>query len=185
VPESPSADTQDVETERLQLVSLSPETLELLLEGRVTDADALTGLRFPVSWPEQESWLLRYRLEQMQRDPSARPWLLRAVVLRDPPGTVIGHINFHEPPKEGAAEIGYTIEPEYRRRGYAIEAIRAMFDWARERGTRRFIASVAPTNDASLALVSRLGFVQTGVQWDELDGEELVFERGAAAASPG
>lgn len=24
--------------------------------------------------------------------------------------------------------------------------------------------------------ISKLGFVQTGVQWDERDGEELVFE---------
>lgn len=28
----------------------------------------------------------------------------------------------------------------------------------------------------SLVLISKLGFVQTGVQWDERDGEELVFE---------
>jgi ribosomal-protein-alanine N-acetyltransferase len=35
---------------------------------------------------------------------------------------------------------------------------------------------VAPSNDRSLAVVGRLGFRQTGVRWDELDGEELVFE---------
>jgi RimJ/RimL family protein N-acetyltransferase len=179
----PVVDTPSIETPRLELVSLSPETLELLLESKVPEANAQTGLHFPPSWPEQESWLMRYRLEQMQRDPSARPWLLRAVVLRDPPGTVIGHINFHEPPKEDAVEIGYTIEEKHRRRGYAIESIRAMFEWARDRGVRRFIASVAPTNAPSLALVARLGFVQTGVQWDELDGEELVFELGAAASA--
>jgi RimJ/RimL family protein N-acetyltransferase len=50
-------------------------------------------------------------------------------------------------------------------------------DWAHEeKGIGRFIASVAPTNDPSLAIVRKLGFVQTGEQWDEEDGLELVFE---------
>jgi RimJ/RimL family protein N-acetyltransferase len=37
-------------------------------------------------------------------------------------------------------------------------------------------ASVAPANLASLAVVRKVGFVQTGVQMDEIDGQELVFE---------
>jgi RimJ/RimL family protein N-acetyltransferase len=50
-------------------------------------------------------------------------------------------------------------------------------DWAHAlHGVRRFIASVAPDNEPSLAIVRKLGFVQTGKQWDEEDGEELVFE---------
>jgi RimJ/RimL family protein N-acetyltransferase len=40
----------------------------------------------------------------------------------------------------------------------------------------RFIASVSPTNEPSLRLIANLGFVRTGEQWDELDGEEYVFE---------
>jgi RimJ/RimL family protein N-acetyltransferase len=35
---------------------------------------------------------------------------------------------------------------------------------------------VAPSNPPSLAVVRKVGFVQTGVQMDEIDGEELVFE---------
>jgi RimJ/RimL family protein N-acetyltransferase len=37
-------------------------------------------------------------------------------------------------------------------------------------------ASVAPANLASLAVVHKVGFVQAGVQMDEIDGEQLVFE---------
>ena len=52
-----------------------------------------------------------------------------------------------------------------------------MFDWAsHEHAVRWFIASVSPTNEPSLSLVRKLGFVQTGTQWDEIDGQELVFE---------
>ena len=170
-------DVQPVVTERLEMVSLSPDVLRALLEDRRDEAESASGLTFPGDWPGELSWLFRLRLEQMAKDPSTQPWLLRAIALRGSGGKVVGHINFHEPPVRGAAEIGYTIEPGHRRRGYATEAVLGMFRWAEEEhGVRRFIASVSPTNEPSLALIANLGFVQTGVQWDELDGEELVFE---------
>ena len=50
------------------------------------------------------------------------------------------------------------------------------FDWAAAQGVHRFRASVGPWNQPSLNLVRKLGFVQTGTQMDEVDGEELVFE---------
>jgi [ribosomal protein S5]-alanine N-acetyltransferase len=65
----------------------------------------------------------------------------------------------------------------YRGRGFATEAAFALMDWARrERGINHFVASVAPDNQASLAIGRKLGFVQTGEQWDVEDGLELVFE---------
>jgi len=74
-------------------------------------------------------------------------------------------------------EVGYTLLPEARGNGYAIEAVRAAFDWATAvHGIRRFRASVAPDNERSLNLIGKLGFTQTGEQWDEIDGLELVFE---------
>ena len=96
---------------------------------------------------------------------------------------MIGHIGFHGPPgangpeKAGALEVGYTVFEPFRRQGYATEAVVGILEWARaEHGVRHFVASVGPRNDPSLALVRRLGFRQTGTQWDDEDGEELVFE---------
>ena len=69
------------------------------------------------------------------------------------------------------------MEPGYRRRGVATEAVRSLFDWAaREHGVRRFRAAIAPDNVASLAVVARFGFHAAGVQLDDIDGTELVFE---------
>jgi ribosomal-protein-alanine N-acetyltransferase len=100
-------------------------------------------------------------------------------------GQMVGHAGFHGPPgvngpaKADAVEVGYTVFPEFRGQGFATEAARALLDWAAERhGIRSFIASVAPNNEPSLAIVRKLGFVQTGEQWDEEDGLELVFELG-------
>jgi [ribosomal protein S5]-alanine N-acetyltransferase len=85
----------------------------------------------------------------------------------------------------GKFEVGYTILSNFRRQGFALESVRGLFDWAElEPGTlvlfdpevKAFVASVSPNNLASLVLIAKLGFVQIGRQWDEQDGEELVFE---------
>ena len=114
--------------------------------------------------------------------PADRPWLLRPILLRgaagNGPSQALGYLNFHAAPDErGVAEIGYYLLPEARGHGYAIEAVRAAFDWAtRVHGVRHFRAAVAPDNGPSLSLVGKLGFRQTGDQWDDEDGLELVFE---------
>ena len=96
---------------------------------------------------------------------------------------MIGHAGFHGAPgtngpgKPDALEFGYTVFEEFRGRGYATEAARALMAWAQhEHAIRHFIASVSPGNTASLAIVRKLGFVETGTLWDEEDGEELIFE---------
>jgi [ribosomal protein S5]-alanine N-acetyltransferase len=136
---------------------------------------------FPTGWPDRDTEpFLRLRLEQMRRDPEAQRWLVRALVRRGD-GKMIGHAGFHGPPGTGGlapgkAELGYTVFPSFRGRGYATEAAVALMEWAESQGVQCFVASVAPGNDRSLAIVRKLGFVQTGEQWDEEDGLELVFE---------
>lgn len=163
---------------------MTSAVLEALLAGRREEADELLGARVPADWPSKpDAALLRLRLGQMRNDPAVEPWLLRALVLRTAdPREMVGHAGFHGPPgvngleDPGAVELGYTVFPEHRGRGYATEATRALIVWAQEAGVGRFIASVAPGNAPSLAIVRKLGFVQTGEQWDEEDGLELVFE---------
>jgi [ribosomal protein S5]-alanine N-acetyltransferase len=155
--------------------------MEACLEGRGDVAARLAGVDIPDEWLADTVPLVAMRLQQLRDDPSARRWLLRLVILRRP-RLLVGHVNFHAPPAdEGWVEIGYTVLPEHRRRGYALEASAAMFEWAAEQGVKRFRASVSPSNTASLALVRRMGFRETGVQWDEVDGEELVFEASHSA----
>jgi RimJ/RimL family protein N-acetyltransferase len=178
-----------ISSDRLELILLSPQAMEALVEGRRNDVEHELDAIIPRDWPDQhDAGFLRYRMRQLERAPGTEPWLVRAVILREPVRTMIGHAGFHgQPGVNGkqdpeAVELGYTIFEPHRGRGYATEAARALMDWAAtEKGIRRFIASVAPTNDPSLAIVKKLGFVHTGEQWDEEDGLELVFEldRGA------
>lgn len=171
------AQVPSIAAARLDLVSMSPQFLRAALAGSA-DAANLLGAPLPDAWPDGTAARFQRRLEQLRADPAAQPWLLRAMVLREPVRRVVGYINFHAPPDaRGAVEVGYNVLEGERRRGYAEESVRALFGWAqREHGVTLFIASIAPGNAPSLALARKLGFVQTGVQIDEEDGEELVFE---------
>lgn len=173
-------------SERLELPLLDEGQLAELSAGRSARVAAELRVPVPDEWMSEIRWLAARRLEQVRAFPADRPWLLRAIVLREP-RTMLGFLNFHgRPDPSGVPEIGYTLLPAQRGRGYATEAVRACFDWAaREHGVTRFRASVAPTNEPSLRVVRRLGFVQVGDQWDEEDGLELVFEADWPMASSG
>lgn len=115
----------------------------------------------------------------MREDPRYREWCPYLVVLD---GRMIGHAGYHGPPgvnalkKPEAVEIGYTIEPEFRGRGHATSAASELLRKAEERGVRHFVASSAPDNEPSLAIIRGLGFIQKGEVMDDEDGLELVFE---------
>ena len=174
------ADDRTVRSDRLELVLLTPAQLHAVAAGDASRLAAELDAAIGSEWVDDVRGLAGLRAKQLNERPSDAPWLLRAIV-RDEPGTsreVIGYLNFHGGPSEaGQVELGYTLLPAARGRGYAIEAVRAMLDWAqRVHGVRRFRASVAPDNERSLNLIAKLGFVHTGEQWDPDDGRELVFE---------
>jgi RimJ/RimL family protein N-acetyltransferase len=158
---------------------MSVPFMEALARDDVASAAAEIGATVPGDMPEYLRDFLRYRLTQLAVDPTIRQWLGRAIVVADADGRhVIGSIGFHgAPDDQRRLEIGYKVEPAYRRQGIAREAAAAMFDWAyREHGIRRFVASISPTNEPSLRLAAGFGFEQVGEQMDEIDGLELVFE---------
>ena len=160
--------------------------MDAIREERRRDAAQILGASIPEDWPDDDDRrLLELRRKQLQEEPASAPWLVRAIVDRHQ-RRMVGNIGFHGPPDErGTVEVGYTILPDHRRRGYAEEAIRTLFEWAHAtHGIRRFRASVSPDNEPSLALTRKLGFVQVGVQWDERDGQELVYETSYPLSPP-
>jgi RimJ/RimL family protein N-acetyltransferase len=174
------AEDRSIRSDRLEMVLLSVDQLDRVAAGDATGLAEELGASVEPAWVEEVRWLAGMRAKQVRERPADAPWLLRAIVcdVAGAPREVIGYLNFHAGPNEsGQVEIGYTLLPGARGHGYAIEAVRAMFDWARRvHGIRRFRASVAPDNERSLNLIGKLGFVHTGEQWDPDDGLELVYE---------
>ena len=171
----------EVVSDRLSLVPLSLELMQALQRGDRESAQRMAAYRIPADWPQGMESVLRFRIDIALAQPETLPLLLRAMVLRADPDVVVGRIGFHGPADDtGMLEIGYEVFPPYRRRGYAREAVVAMFRWAQlDPAVLRFRASVSPVNQPSRNLVTGLGFLEVGTQWDEEDGEETLFERDA------
>jgi len=72
-------------------------------------------------------------------------------------GALIGKLGTWKLP-----EIGFLIAPAYWGHGYASEALEVFIERRRELGSGELIADVDPRNLASLRLLRRHGFVETG-----------------------
>jgi len=123
--------TTAISSPRLALVSFSPRAMRAVLDGDFRTAEAEVGAAVPRGLRERLGELFERRLPEVDRDPAVLPWVARAMVLTDELGVrrVVGSVGFHGPPNEaGQVEIGYHVEPGFRRRGFATEAVRALLD---------------------------------------------------------
>jgi ribosomal-protein-alanine N-acetyltransferase len=153
--------------------------LDAFVDGNATRARELVDYAVPADFPNAAAAeVLEIRRMQLAADPARAPWSVRAMVRRDD-RVMIGFVNFHGPPGTNdieaadAAELGWTVFPEHRCKGYATETALRLMDWARaEHGVRRFISSTTPANAPSLRVHEKLGFRRTG---QVVDGE-IIFE---------
>ncbi|WP_439678606.1 GNAT family N-acetyltransferase [Embleya sp. MST-111070] len=163
---------------QIRWVSLTGRPLTCLVAGDLVGARAQTGLVLPEFFvSERARRLWRERFDQVTADPASAPWVARAAV-SEPDGAVVGYAGYHGPPnKDGMVEIGYTVVPEARRRGYARAMLRSLLVRAAEEpGVRVVRVTISPDNVASLATIRGFGFVETGEDIDEKDGLGIIHE---------
>ena len=170
--------TADRPLVRARIVHLDRVTLEALATGDLRTANASSPVPLTPAFVAPEwrgTW--RRRAEQVAVTPADLDWVT-GVVWDDDHLLAVGRAGFHAAPDvEGTAEVGYAIDPAYRRRGYARAALGSMIERAQaDPSVVRVLASVSPDNVASLALIAQFGFVRIGEQWDDEDGLEWVFE---------
>jgi len=72
----------------------------------------------------------------------------------------IGMVNYHHrDARNRRLELGYIIAPKQQRKGFATEALQALFDYcSQELRVHRLEALIHPDNVASTRLAKRLGF---------------------------
>lgn len=176
-----TAPDEEIITGRLILRLLPASALEATINRDRGTLGVLLGCEIPDDW-FGTARLAQMRLDQLNVDPDYLPWSLRAIIVRAT-RELAGYVNFHAPPDSdalgGAApdaiELGYSILPQFRRRGIARETVTTLLRWARLRGAHHAILSISPNNIASLALAQSLGFVKVGEQIDDLDGPEDIY----------
>ena len=156
-----------------QLVQLPLPVMEALNNGELETARTLsTQALTPFLIGEECRFVWEMRIAQINRDPRDKVWVGRLVV-DSRTGTVVGRAGFHGRPDEnGMVEIGYAIDPKWRRQGHARAAVRILLDAAKADPSVRVVrASVRPDNIPSRRLVDGFGFQELG---EQRDGEDLL-----------
>src|SRR5688500_20139768 len=85
-------DVAAIRTPRFELVSMSLPFMQTLLAGDIAAAEAEIGATIPPDLADQLDHFLQFRIADLTVDPSAQPWLGRAIVRTGPDGSrrVIG-----------------------------------------------------------------------------------------------
>ncbi len=158
-------DAGRIRTPRLRLVAATAALLRAELAGPDVLAAAL-GTTVPPHWPP----------ELYDRDAVLHSLAAAEASAHDPPrwgswyvvepsadgqsDTLAGVCGFHGPPTgEGDVEVGYSLLPAFRGRGYATEAVRALASFAfADPAVRRVAAETLPHLGASIRVMERAGF---------------------------
>jgi RimJ/RimL family protein N-acetyltransferase len=181
-------------TDRLELVTFSPDCLRALIAGydefaRTFGRPAASGLRdFVVCDDVSPDFLARLAAATVPD-----PWAFFGfAVVHCSDQLVIGTCGFKGRPAPDDAdiqgesarevrrfvEIGYGIVPEYRCHGFATEAARALVAYAAADGRAKVVrAHTLPESNASTRVLTKCGFNKIGEVIDPDDGLVWRWER--------
>ena len=92
--------------------------------------------------------------------------------------TVIGSCGFHNWVKEHLrAELGYYLHPNYREKGYMIEATEKVLAYGfKKMNLIRIEAFIDPNNGPSIGIMNRFSFKKKGVLRDHYIGSDKVYD---------
>lgn len=176
-----------IQTARLELIPATAPMLHAELRSPA-DLQALLGIAVPASWPPElvDDAVLRAVLEGLEaRAEPAIWWYYYFVRKATPamPAMLIGAGGYKGAPKDGIVEIGYSIQPEYRRQGYALEAAQGLVEHAfAQPEVHRVVAHTLAEPNASTRLLEKIGFRFDGEVVDPDDGPVWRWARDTAAA---
>ena len=168
-----------IPTKRLDLMPGTAAVLEAELGGPTELAEVL-GVEIPESWPPPlyDSEAIRWMLAHLEESSDWEEWGFRYFVLRRPEsdlGLAVGAGGFKGPPTaDGSIEIGYSILPENRRRGFASEAVEGLKDRAySDARVECIVAETLPDLAPSIGVLHKTGFASVD---DGLESEVIRFE---------
>lgn len=160
----------ELRTTHLRLVPARAEHLRAELAGGETFSELLRA-QVPPSWPpgQYDEDAQRYFLGCLESAGQTGTGWYGWYAVRPADGlapcTLVACGGYFGPPTgEGVVEIGYSVCPEWQRRGYATEIASALAAHAcRSPGVTTVIAHTDIDNPGSVAVLERAGFVRVGV----------------------
>jgi [ribosomal protein S5]-alanine N-acetyltransferase len=158
-----------IETDRLRLVPLSVAHAQAAMNDP-TALGSMLEVRIPHGWPGPDYASALPMIASALEVESAYAAWSRLIVERNE-RALVGDIGFKSlPRRDGSVEVGYSVVAEYRCRGYASEAARAMIAWAFSHdAVQRVIANCLNDNVASARVLQHAGMQQIGRSGPLLD----------------
>jgi RimJ/RimL family protein N-acetyltransferase len=157
-----------IRTRRLDLVATTLRHIDAELQSPQALAPLL-GVAVPDSWPpgEYDRHALEFFRDQFVAGGATRVgWYGWYAMTRNSAGrreTLVAGAGYLGPPSGGCVEIGYSVIPEARGRGYATELVDALVEHAFEHSAvERVIAHTSDSNVASSQVLIRAGFTRVG-----------------------
>lgn len=156
-----------IESTRLKLIPLTHQLLRLCQVSRPAMEQSL-GINIstmqvePSYQVELDDALLNFWLPKTKIHPKRYQWYTNWEIVDKAANITIGGIGFvGHADENGIVEMGYMIDQQQQRKGYATEAIRAMVNWAfQDEVVEAVIAKTAPGNFPSQKVLLKNGFVQ-------------------------
>lgn len=182
IPAEPTSTAGGHSPRHVRIVHLPASAFRALAGGDLAAANAASPVPLSEYFADPDwrgTW--RMRSEQVEQDPASAAWVT-GVIWDERQQVAVGRAGYHGPPDQsGMVEIGYAVDPAYRRRGYARAALEVLLQRAaHEPQVKTVRVTISPGNAASYALASQYGFVEVGEQWDEEDGLEIIYEVAAS-----
>ncbi|MCM3718052.1 GNAT family N-acetyltransferase [Fictibacillus phosphorivorans] len=136
-----------LETERLTIVPVDHQLVE----------------RLSPEYYEIHGFIKSY-LDKLQEDESLLGWGVWFVIEKES-GRIVGDLGFKGKPVDHTVEIGYGIIPSAQGQGYATEAAHKLIEWSLStKLVSRVIAECLEDNIASIHVLEKLGFEETGAK---------------------
>ena len=147
-----------IETERLEIIALTPRQLELWTVdiGKLEKELRCSYRAEPMEGTFRE--IVCGQVKKCRQEPANYLWHTFWLIMTKSDRTVVGAIDFRDVPDSRAeVEIGYGLGCGFRHNGYMTEAVRAFCDWAAQNGVKHVIAETNTDNVASQNVLRRCG----------------------------
>lgn len=152
-----------LETTRLKLIPLSFEQVEKFRQLNNELEDELGLNRFDRELTERyKDALQKYTLEWIRNDPVNILFATVWIMVEKESNSIAGDIGFkRKADVNGNIEIGYSVQPKFRRKGYATEAIGELCKWAFTHSeVFAILAETLEDNEASIKALKNNGFIE-------------------------
>lgn len=154
-----------VRTPRLELVAATVETAES--ENDPARLEELLEARLAAPWPPplNDEHSMNFNRTYLRENPDANGFAMWYFVnVEDGTRRIIGNGGCKGKPQNGVVEIGYSIFPDFQRRGYATEAAAGLVGWIFDEHpeVEAVIAETLPELTGSIRVLEKNGFSLVG-----------------------